>query len=415
VKSTSFDKPARVATLHRPKTATPDHKAPDSSKSEPPARFAPVKFRLVVVTSLFPPAVGGASEDFRLLAQAWQEAEAVESVIILTERREGSPTRQARGKAVVRRLLPATRRVKRHPGPFYIASRLWMYALLTAAAAWYLRRQKSRLVLVHARYGRKTFLRALKLLGARVVVLLSDHFRAPENLAGCDAVICVTDSVYERARSKLSGACQVHYVPLPLELPQARGRAVPPADANTPYFLFLGELSRWKGVDVLLEAFAAFRRDHPEYRLLLAGPVCDPTLPGTDCPGATFLGEVDHETALGLIERAEALVLPSRSEGLPRVCLEAIALGTKVICPPGVPELQRACPEWVLPGVTTQDVLEKLRQAAGSPFRPSFDFGIHEPQLVGKRILEVCAAVLRDGAHAGASAEPASSLPHQPS
>ena len=110
----------------------------------------------------------------------------------------------------------------------------------------------------------------------------------------------------------------------------------------------------------------------------------------------TFLGEVDHEAALSLIERAEALVLPSRSEGLPRVCLEAIALGTKVICPPGVPELQRACPDWIVPAVTVQDVLDKLGQAVRLPFRSSYDIESHDPRLVGRRILEICAGVLKE-------------------
>lgn len=353
------------------------------------------ELQLLVLTPLFPPAVGGASELFRILTEVWQLEASVEQVIVLTER-EGkrNPLRQIRGKTVVHRRLPATRRVRRKLDHFLVASRLWKYALLTAMVAWYLGRQKSRpVLLIHGQYARKTFLKALKLLGARVVVLLSDHFRPPEDLADCDAVICITESVHERAKAKLSGTCEIHYVPLPLEPPQAHPRTSSAAATNAPYFLFLGGISKLKGVDVLLEAFRAFRQDHPEHRLFLAGPVCDPLLLRSDCPGVTFLGEVDHQAALGLIEQAEALVLPSRSEGLPRVCLEAIALGTKVICPPGVPELQRACPDWIVQAVTVQDVLEKLGQAVKSPFRTSYDIQNHDSRLVGRRILEICAEV----------------------
>lgn len=355
---------------------------------------SPDKLRLLVLTGLFPPAVGGASELFRILAQAWEQETSVEEVILLTERRKDNPGRQISGKTVVLRLLPATRRVKQHVGSFQALCGLWRYALLTATAAWYLHSRGSRLVLVHGRFGRKAFLRTLKLLGARVAVLLSDHFRAPEDLADCDVVICITEGVYERARSKLLGTCEIHYVPLPLEPPQLRSRAVSPVESSNPYFLFLGEVSEWKGVDVLLEAFSVFRQDNREYRLLLAGPVCDPALLDRNSTGATFVGEVDHETALDLIERAKALVLPSRSEGLPRVCLEAIALGTKVICPPGVPELQRACPDWVLRAITVPDVLAKLRQAAKSPFYNSYDIQSHDSRRVGARIIEICAGIL---------------------
>lgn len=364
---------------------------PGAPGVELPERSAPGKLRLLILTSLFPPAIGGASELFRVLTEAWEQEMSVENVILLTERRKGTPSRQIRGKTLVVRLLPETRRAKRLLDPVI---GMWRYALLTAATAWYLRYRRSQLVLIHGRFGRKTFLRLLKLLGAKVAVLLSDHFRSPENLSGCDVVICITESVYERAKSTLSGTCRIHYVPLPLEPPQARGQTISLAETSAPYFLFLGEISQWKGVDVLLEAFAKFRKDHLEYRLLLAGPVCSRALLGTDCPGATFLGEVDHDTALGLIEQAEALVLPSRSEGLPRVCLEAIALGTKVICPPGVPELQRAYPDWIVRGIKVPDVLDKLRQAVKVPFRGYYDIHYHDPRRIGRQIIEICSEVM---------------------
>lgn len=363
--------------------------APDMT--EHPNSTGGDELRLLVLTSLFPPAVGGASELFRILTGVWEQESSVKQLILLTERRKGSPAREIMGKTLVLRLLPATRRAK---GPMNAAIGLWRYALLTATAACYLRHRRSRLVLIHGRFGRKVFLRTLKLLGAKVAVLLSDHYRPPENFAECDAVICVTESVHERARLKLSGKCQIHYVPLPLEMPRAHSLTASLLATNAPYFLFLGEVSQLKGVDVLLEAFVAFRQGHPEHRLLLAGPVCDPLFLGRDCPGATFLGEVDHGMALDLIERAEALVLPSRSEGLPRVCLEAIALGTKVICPPGVPELERACPDWVIRRITVTDVLAKLEQVVTLPFLGSYDIQSHDPRRVGRRIIEICTELM---------------------
>lgn len=354
---------------------------------ESSANTSPGKLRLLVVTPLFPPAVGGASEDFRLLTEAWERSTSIEGIVVLTERREDRPAPQASKKLLLCRLLPVTTRDKKKSGLFYIASRVWLYAFMTIMIAWHLRTQGCKVVLIHARYGRPLFLKLLKLIRARVAVLLTDHFRDPEDLAACEAVICVTENVYESAASKLSGRCQIHYVPLPFENPEAC-RSIVPAEGRSPYFLFLGEVSRWKGADVLLEAFAEFRKDCPEYSLVMAGPVCDITTLAS--AGATFVGEVDHERALGLIRQAEALVLPSKSEGLPRVCLEAIALGTTVICPPGVPELQRTCPEWILPEISCRSVLEKLKQAVSVPFRSSFIFENYDPNRAAKRILDIC-------------------------
>jgi glycosyltransferase involved in cell wall biosynthesis len=350
------------------------------------------KLRIIVVTSLYPPAVGGASEDFRLLAEAWKTVELIDRIIILTEQCKGSPAREHTENIVVRRVLPSR---DTRPG-LQVADRLLRsaatYCYLLVAIARELRRTRSQVVLIHGRYGKRGFLKALKLLGAKIVVCLSDLFTPPQDLADCDAVICNSESAYKRADSLLPASCRVAYVPLPFELSRPHTRQA--AIIDLPYFLFVGNISQRKGVDALLEAFALFRKDHPAYRLLLAGPICDSSLlRGAHC-GATFLGEVDRTTTMALMEQAEAVVLPSRSESLPRVCLEAIALGTKVICPPDVPELRRWCPEWTLDAVTPQAILEKLRQTLNLSFVPPFDFKQHDPTLVGRRIVEICAATL---------------------
>ena len=270
--------------------------------------------------------------------------------------------------------------------------------MLIAAATWYSNQRKAWIVVVHGRYGRKFFLKILKLLGARVVVILSDHYRSPQSLTDSDAVVCITENVYERARSVLAGRSKIYHVPLPLELPKLPSPTILPTEFDRPYVLFVGEVSHWKGVDVLLEAFSEFRHEQPGYRLVLAGPVCDAAFTNGNHEGVLFLGEANHETVIALIRGAEALILPSRSEGLPRVCLEAIALGTRAICPPGVPELQRACPEWVLSQVTVEDVLAKLRQVVDTPFRSSYDLGSHDPEAVGGRIIKIFEAVVTGNA-----------------
>jgi glycosyltransferase involved in cell wall biosynthesis len=350
--------------------------------------------RIIVVTPLFPPAVGGASEDFRLLTEAWETAGLIEGVVVLTERFKGSPRREQNKKIVVRRVLPPRdTRPRLHVADRALRSAT-TYLYLLVSIAWELRRRRSQVVLLHCRYGKRGFLKVLKFLGAKVVVCLSDLFTSPAGLADCDAVVCNSENVYKRALSQLPASCLVSFVPLPFEIPRSHPNQGSAAKAPVPYFLFVGNISRPKGVDALLEAFALFRRDRPNYHLILAGPISDPSLLSAATEGVTFLGEVDRKAATALMERAEAVVLPSRSEALPRVCLEAIALGAKVICPPCVPELWRWCPDWVLGAVTAQGILEKLEQTLNPSFSPRFDFEKHDPKLAGQRILEVCAAII---------------------
>jgi glycosyltransferase involved in cell wall biosynthesis len=94
------------------------------------------------------------------------------------------------------------------------------------------------------------------------------------------------------------------------------------------HFLYLGRLSREKGVRTLARAWRSV--DAP---LVVAGdgelrPELERTSPST----VEFLGPVDHAKALDLVKSARALILPSLwYEGAPRSIAEAYAAGVPVI------------------------------------------------------------------------------------
>lgn len=44
-----------------------------------------------------------------------------------------------------------------------------------------------------------------------------------------------------------------------------------PSSETSPYFVYPGTYSEWHGADILVDAFAAFARHHPEYRLTFVG------------------------------------------------------------------------------------------------------------------------------------------------
>ena len=120
------------------------------------------------------------------------------------------------------------------------------------------------------------------------------------------------------------------------------------APGEGPRFVAIGRLTHQKGFDRLLEMMAA---GPPDARLTILG----------DGPDRTALEA--QRAALGLAERvalpgfapdaprhiagADALLLPSRWEGLPNVALEALALGTPVIATPeagGIGEIASLAP-----------------------------------------------------------------------
>jgi exopolysaccharide biosynthesis WecB/TagA/CpsF family protein len=102
-------------------------------------------------------------------------------------------------------------------------------------------------------------------------------------------------------------------------------------DAKANRLFFGGELSERKGVDTLLAAWREVVKYHPDWELVLAGPVAaDFTLP--ELPTNTrLLGRLTHDQLLSELATSAVAVLPSRHEALPVFILEAMAAKCAVV------------------------------------------------------------------------------------
>ena len=108
---------------------------------------------------------------------------------------------------------------------------------------------------------------------------------------------------------------------------------------------FVGRLSREKGVDLLLEAFALFSRDRADAQLVLCGE--GPLLDHLEARArdlalldrVVFAGFVNH--VADALEKLEVFVMPSLTEGMPMVLMEAMAANKKIVATRvgGMPEM----------------------------------------------------------------------------
>jgi glycosyltransferase involved in cell wall biosynthesis len=121
----------------------------------------------------------------------------------------------------------------------------------------------------------------------------------------------------------------------------------PACRSVTPLFAYLGRLKRYKGVDIVIRAFARMRTPGATLEIAGAGdyrPALEQLAGSLDLGARVrFLGRVSEADKLLLLRRAWALTFASPKEGWGITNMEAAACGTPVVASnsPGIRESVR--------------------------------------------------------------------------
>ncbi len=103
---------------------------------------------------------------------------------------------------------------------------------------------------------------------------------------------------------------------------------------------FIGRLSIEKGVYTILKVFSILMKKDCSYTLTIVGngPLYSDLVKYVEEKGMVnsvkILGQIDHDEVATILNDIKLLILPSLSEGLPNVLLEAMACGTPVLATP---------------------------------------------------------------------------------
>ncbi len=198
-----------------------------------------------------------------------------------------------------------------------------------------------------------------------------------------DRVLSWRTARSRRALRRHAGLIFVHAEPLREEVlavdrprgpvvvvPHGRDEPRPTPVPAAPVALFFGRISRYKGLDVLLDAMPLAWRSLPDLRLVVAGEGVLPDHRVLEDPRIDLrLGHVPEEEVAGLFAAAGCTVVPYRQASQSGVAIRARQHGRAVIASAvgGLPEVVDADGGRLVPPENPQALAAALVEVLGTP------------------------------------------------
>ncbi len=233
-----------------------------------------------------------------------------------------------------------------------------------------------------------------------------------QGLRSADSIV-VLGETWRRELETICPDANIIRVPNAVALPDIEPTSEdvldPGVPTNKPYkFLFLGDISKAKGIDTLLASAAVLKEQGQAFSLTLAGPESDDYAPDSLdqliaknglAREVSYVGVQIGHACRQLLAGCDCLVLPSRAEGLPMSILEAGACGKAVIASKvgAIPELlSDELFGMVIPPSEVQALVNAMERLAGNP-QASRAMGENLRRRIGEHFSLDCQANILDG------------------
>ncbi|WP_323191090.1 glycosyltransferase family 4 protein [Halostella sp. PRR32] len=153
-----------------------------------------------------------------------------------------------------------------------------------------------------------------------------------------DVVFCYTAEEKRQLREfGISTDIEIVHNGIDHEMFRPQTDSDPRIESSGPAILFVGRLCEGKRPQDALIAFETVKRTYPDAELFLCGdgPLRTDLTDLAERLGCRksvhFLGHIEYNAMPSIYSAADVLVLPSRTEGFPRVVLEALSAETPVV------------------------------------------------------------------------------------
>jgi len=150
-------------------------------------------------------------------------------------------------------------------------------------------------------------------------------------------------------------------------------KSIRPSNESDKYILFLGFPWYLKGVDILIKAFNLISNEFPNYRLKIVGYCPDKSYFQKLAEGNNKIELCDpvfHDEAMKLMSRCTLFVLPSRTEAMGKVLLEAMASKKPIIASnvDGIPYyIKHGFNGLLFESENVEDLAEKIKIILSNP------------------------------------------------
>jgi glycosyltransferase involved in cell wall biosynthesis len=165
-------------------------------------------------------------------------------------------------------------------------------------------------------------------------------------LQNADAILALTEDM--RMKLKKIYDTEIYVIPNGINLEEYNGVTINlKRETDGKNILFVGSLYPVKGVQYLIMAMKLVHDKMPDARLILVGdgkerePLAALSIQLGIQKYVQFVGKVPHAKVQTFMQQADVFILPSLSEGLPNVILEAMACGLPIVASRigGIPDI----------------------------------------------------------------------------
>jgi glycosyltransferase involved in cell wall biosynthesis len=155
-------------------------------------------------------------------------------------------------------------------------------------------------------------------------------------LQNADAILALTEDMQIKIKNIYN--TKIYIVPNGIDLEVYNSVTINlKKETDTKNILFVGSLYPVKGVKYLITAMKKILEEMPDVRLILVGDgkerenLVELSKQLSIVKYVRFVGKIPHEKVKNFMQDADVFVLPSLSEGLPNVILEAMACGLPIV------------------------------------------------------------------------------------